>query len=781
MKSPLAHRITVMITMIILILLLLPLVMAATKMFRVQETEFVRLKPLAVDADKDQIIYTFSAPFDELGEWQTGYDDAGEYPITITASDGITDTTEEILLIVENKNQPPHLEENKIVVKETQEIDLVPLVKDADGDVLSFSFQPPFDRHGRWQTGYDDEGRYFVTFTANDGEFASELRIEVDILPTNQKPTIIRSFSEQDIVQTNENEKLDFWAEVHDSDNDTLTFRWEFDGAVISRSSEGAFLFNYDAAGEHNLSLVVSDGELQEMRTWKITVDNVNRAPALALLPLTVREGEGINLSLPVTDEDGDPVTYSFASPLDEQGQWQTTYDDSGEYTIDVSASDGQLTADGGIEIIVLDVDRAPELETLLKVDAREGEKLSMPITFIDPDDDEITVAFQNLPLGVEFDEENKTLEWTPGYDTLHRQEGFISKVLNILRLERFFIHQKTVSFIITACGKDLCASQSVEVTIHNVNNAPVFSNLQNITVTELETIRLQPEATDADGDLIRYYFTKPLGVRNGEWKTNIDSEGVYTTYVTAYDGQDDTTVPVQITVQKKNREPTLKIKDDDVTVNEGHLFSVRVDAADPDNDTLEIGLKNPPAGASFIEGQFLWQPGFDTVKNASRTWKDSLIRRSPFFNKKLNENQVVVWLEFTASDGDSEVIHPVKVTVKNVNQAPQLLDYLPNDTITVKTGEPILFHVAVKDIDHDELQYEWNFGFGQEEVKGTSTVRRTFLTPGAKTVRVAVSDGVEEIIKEWIVKVQDDTYVPPPQPTTMPIPPRFKVYVIKK
>lgn len=769
------------ILVMMLFFLLLPLAWAATKTFRVQETEFVRIKPQAVDADNDQIIYTFSEPLDEQGEWQTGYDDAGEYPITITASDGITDTTEEILLIVENKNQPPYLEENKIVVKETQEIDLIPSVKDADGDVLSFSFQPPFDRHGRWQTDYDDEGRYLVTFTANDGEFAPELRMEVNILSTNQKPTIIRSFSGQDIVPANENEKLEFWAEVQDADNDTLAFLWELNGEVISRSSEGAFKFNYDAAGEHNLTLTISDSELQEARTWKITVNNVNRAPALVLLPLTVREGERINLSLPATDEDGDPVTYSFASPLDKQGQWQTTYEDSGEYALDVSASDGQLATDDEIKIIVLDVDRAPQLEAPLKVDAWEGELLIIPITFFDPDDDDIVIAFQNLPVGVEFDDENKTMQWTPGYDTLRRPGGFLSNVLNILRLEQFFIGKKIVLFTITACGKDLCASQPVEVKLHNVNQAPAFLNLQNITVTELETIRLQPEAADADGDLIRYYFTKPLGVRNGKWKTTIDSEGIYTTYLTAYDGQDETTVPVQITVQKKNREPSLQIRDDEVTVNENHLFSIRVAAADPDNDTLELGLKNPPAGASFIESQFLWQPGFEMVQNASRNWKDLLFRASPFFNKKLNENKKVVWLEFSASDGESETIHPVKVTVKNVNQPPQLLDYLPNDTIAVKTGQPVLFHVAVKDIDYDQLQYEWNFGFGQEEVSGTSTVRRTFLTPGAKNLRVTISDGVEKIAKEWVVNVQEEVYVQPVQPATVPIPPKFKVYVIRR
>ena len=778
MKPAYAKRITVLV----LCLLLIPAALAAMKTFRVQETEFVRLNPQAIDADNDKIVYTFSKPLDEQGEWQTTYDDAGEYPITITASDGVTETKEEIILIIENKNQPPFLKENKIVLKETQEVDLKQFVQDADNDVLSFVFQAPFDRNGKWQTGFEDAGRYVITFTANDGEFNPELRVEVSVLPTNKKPSMVKSFSEQNIVQVKENEMLDFWVDVDDdNDKDSLTYLWELDTEVISRSSEGAFTFNHEAAGEHNVTVAISDGELQETRTWTIKVENVNRAPVLALIPATVKEGELINLSLPREDLDGDVVVYSFETPLNEQGQWQTGFEDAGKYKIKVSASDGLLRTEEKVEIIVLEVDRAPQLQAPLNIDVREGELLTIPVTFVDPDDDEVAVAFQDLPEGVKFDEENKTLQWTPSYDTIHRRGGMLSNILNVLRLEQFFIRQKKASFTITACGKDLCTSQPVEVTIHNVNQAPVFSNLQNITVTERDIIHFQPEAVDIDGDIIRYYFTKPLGVRNGKWITTIDSEGVYTTYVTAYDGQDEITTPVQITVKKKNREPTLKIRDDDVTVNEGHLFSIRVNAIDLDNDTLEIGLKNPPSGASFNDGLFLWEPGFEMVMNASRSWKDSLFRKSPFFNKKLNENKKVVWLEFSSSDGEAETIHPVKVTLKNVNQAPQLLDYIPaTEIITVKTNEPVLFHVAVKDVDGDTLHHEWDFGFGQKEVTGTSTIRRTFLTPGVKTVRVSVSDGVEEIVKEWTVNVQEEVYVPPVLPTIKPVPPKFKVYVIR-
>lgn len=769
--------ITKLILVTIIIVLLLPLTFAATKTFRVQETEFVRLRPQAQDADNDQIVYTYSEPLDQQGEWQTDYDDAGEYTITITASDGLTESREEILLIVENKNQPPKLVENKITIKETQTIDLKTLVTDADNDVLTFVFEPPFDRNGIWITGYDDAGRQVVTFSASDGEFTEQLRVEVQVLETNQAPKIIDSFAQQGLVQISEAQILHFWVYVADEDNTTLSYRWQLDNKSISNSPQGEYHFNYDDAGDHALKVTVQDQELETTAQWTIVVEQVNRAPQLAVLPITVQEGGFIKLNVPNQDLDGDIITYSFEPPLNEQGEWQTDYQDAGEYTIQVQATDGQLTTEGEINIIIIDVDRAPQLEAPLQVSVQEGELLSIPVAFIDPDEDDVTIAFQNLPEGVIFNEENRTLYWTPGYDTISRRGGFVSNALNALRIEHIFLRESTVSFIITACGKDLCTSQPVEVTVHNVNRAPEFANFENIILTEKEEIQLDAFAQDPDGDKVRYYFTEPLGLRSGKWKTNINNEGTYTAYVTATDGYDGTTVPVHITVKKKNQQPSLKIKDDSIIVNEGQQFLLRVEATDDDKDELEISLKNAPSGSSFNGLVFTWEPGFKVVSNGTRSWKDPLFRISPFLNRKLNDNQVIEWLEFTVSDGETEVIHPVKVKIKNVNQAPQLLDSIPGDTITIKNNEPALFHVAVRDPDQDELHYEWDFGFGQEEIRGTSTVRRTFVTPGTKKVTVRASDGMYFVEKEWAVNVEEEVYVPPVQPVA---PPTFKVFVIK-
>src|SRR3989344_2737079 len=126
------------VLMLLILILIVSSAVAAVKTFKVQETDLVKINAEAIDPDNDQVTYYYSPPLDENGEWQTGYDDAGEYSIEVTASDGQQESKEEIRLVVENKNQPPYVTENKITVKETQTVDLKKIVLDPDDDVLSY-------------------------------------------------------------------------------------------------------------------------------------------------------------------------------------------------------------------------------------------------------------------------------------------------------------------------------------------------------------------------------------------------------------------------------------------------------------------------------------------------------------------------------------------------------------------------------------------------------------------------------------------------------------------
>ncbi|MCM8781755.1 MAG: LamG domain-containing protein, partial [Candidatus Omnitrophica bacterium] len=74
----------------------------------VDETELVKITPHATDLDGDIISYSFTAPLDSNGQWQTDYASAGTYTTTVTATDptGLKDT-QDVKITVRNINRAP--------------------------------------------------------------------------------------------------------------------------------------------------------------------------------------------------------------------------------------------------------------------------------------------------------------------------------------------------------------------------------------------------------------------------------------------------------------------------------------------------------------------------------------------------------------------------------------------------------------------------------------------------------------------------------------------------
>lgn len=764
------------IVVLLALLLLASAAFAAVKTFRVQETDFVRVLIDSLDLDGDIVSYNFSAPLDSAGEWQTDYNDAGEYEVDVTASDGQGTTSKKIRIIVGEKNQPPELLEKRLTVKEGQTADLKSLVGDPENDPLLFDFPAPFTSQGLWETGYEDEGQRVIVFTASDGEFTEKFQVEIIVLHSNQAPTIEKTIPWEEIVSSTEEDTLEFSAEARDDSGSDLQYTWQLDSETISTKPFGEYPFSFDDAGEHNLSVEISDGERTTKKIWAIVIQDVNRKPDLKLQPLSVYEHDAVKLELPQKDADGDQLTYEFSAPFDEEGRWLPGYDEAGEYKIEIKAFDGKEKTTGKVDITILNLDRPPTLDLPEEIQINEGDSFTLPIDSIDPDEEDVRIAVTGLPEGATLDD--ATVSWNPGYDLIQRRGGFFSEILNALRLEHSFLSKKEFPMTVTSCGSELCTKKDIFLVLENTNRPPIFPPVKSITILETEELHLQVNATDPDGDIIRYYFSEPLGKRNGKWKTSYTDSGRYNISITASDGSLEETKLVPLTVRNNNRLPAIHVPDDHLVVNEFQQFSVQVTADDPDQENLTVGLRKLPAGAAFSDGWFVWEPGAQAVKNKTDTWKHRVLDTFPFLNKKLSDDQATIWLEFVASDQEVDVVQPVQVVVKNVNQPPQLLDYLPLEEITVRAFEPILFHVAAADSDGDLLLYTWKFGLGEKPIQGTDTIERTFITPGKKKIEVTISDGREKISREFVVNVVQEEYVPPASARLEPI--SFKVYVIK-
>ncbi|MBI2661929.1 PKD domain-containing protein [Candidatus Woesearchaeota archaeon] len=759
----------------ILVLTLFSLSSLALPEFKAKEGDLVKLNIKATDLDQDRLTYIYPDPFNKQGEWQTTYGDTGTYSVEVVVTDGKNEVRKHIRLIIEKRNRPPFLKETRIKAKEEQTIDLKSFVDDPDQDPLTYSFPSPFNHNGLWKTKHGDAGYKVIEFSFSDGEFIVKKKVSIEVLPTNQPPFIQDLFSDKSLIQYNEGDMAEFYVQARDPDDEGLTYKWILDNITLSEKNTANYHFLYNSRGSHFLSLIISDSKIPITRNWEILVNPSNRPPEFKSEIITIKEGELVQLDLPTKDLDGDSLSYIIPPPFNEKGIWQTNYNDAGTKIFIITVSDGTHSIKYNTTIIIANVNRPPVLTVPAIIDISEGQKLNWNMDVFDPDNDTLRLSLKNLPWDASLDEKNKSFSWQPGYETIKRKGGMASNILNALRLERFFLKDKRIPLEIQACDQEFCVNGSTSLLVHNVNLRPKITPPGTLTLTATENIKYNPVAIDNDGDILHFYFTPPLDKRNGDWQTSYDSTGTYTTYVTATDGQLQDTIPVRINVLKKNRAPRLEIASDDVTVNENIPFQLTVTASDSDGDNVTLFLKNSPLGSSFNEGIFLWTPSYDSVLNRTANRWNDIISSSSYLNKKLNDEQTVVWLEFAVFDGEIETIHPVKVTIKNVNRPPRIVQTFPQPIVEVQANEPFTLQAVADDQDNDPISYSWNFGIGEATVMGTNTIERTFTVPGDKKVIVTISDGRDSVSYEWQVHVTEETNIPSPPPPTGD----YKVYVI--
>lgn len=669
----------------------------------------------------DKLTYTFSEPLDANGEWQTDYGDAGEYTVTVTVSDGKSTVSEEILIVVEPKNREPVITGlQDITVKEGEVVYISPDVADYEDDPLEITISEPVGDDGVWETEYDDEGVYTVAVAVSDGINTVTKDVEVTVENFDREPVFDEVYPAAD-VNIKEGEEVLFSVWVNDPDEDILTYEWKLDGKNTgSTEKEYKYISGYNDAGEHTVEVIASDGEKSAIKSWKVSVGNVNRAPEIKKAPvdLSVKEGELVKIKFSAYDIDGDSLKYKVSEPIGNDMEWQTGYDDAGEYDIAVSVTDGDLEVSGNFKLTVEDVNRAPVFGEINNANVKEGEQIEFDVNAEDPDGKDVVITAENLPEGASFD--GKRFTYTPPYYTVNHPQNLMQKIL-------YGRKAKDMGIVFVASDGELSSKKKVRVNVEDVNLAPVLKPLNNIIANEGERAVLLPEATDPDGDEIKYTFAWPIGA-DGTWKTGYDDADVYTIAVTASDGYLEDSRNAVVTIQNVNRAPELNLINN-IEVNEGEEAVIELSGSDADNDKLVFYAEHLPKGAVFKDGIFKWTPDYDSTKN-----KDEFV------------------VDFSVSDGRLSDLQNATITVNDKNRAP-VITGSSADIVKTKVGEAVVFDVKAEDADGDTLSYTWKFGLF-DSTKGKAALKRTFSTAGKKIITVVVSDGKDSVAKKFGVLV---------------------------
>ena len=564
----------------------------------------------------------------------------------------------------------------------------------------------------------------------------TETDITVNITNVNEAPT----WTSTDHITINEDSTTEHVLAAADPENNTLSYSAEnLPSWITLENGKLTLKPTQTEVGNHEIKLKVSDGTNETKQTLKITVKNVNDAPVwTSSNTITMNEKETLVHALTATDEDGDSLTYSAANLPD----WITFSDNKltlkpkkseiGTHTLTVNVSDGTTTVSQTITVNVKNVNDAPIITSEALTTATKGKPYSYTITATDEDNDPLTYSATKKPNWLNFDPATQTLSGTPGNSEADKD------------------------YEITLAVSDGTATTTQTFTVHvsDKNYAPSITN-QTFSVAENTangTEIGQIAATDPDaGQTLTYSSVSgnDLGIfeitNDGKLKikdnTNLDYEKhqSITIKVKATDNGTPalhSEADITVNITDINEAPTWT-STDQLTINEDATTEHTLAATDPENNSLTYSAEETlPSWIKLTNNKLTLKPTQTEVGNHE--------------------------IKLKVSDGTNETKQILKITVKNVNDAPVITS---NALKSATEDQLYSYTITATDEDGDPLTYsatkkpDWlNFDPATQTLSGT---------PGSSEadkdyeITLTVSDGTATTTQTFTLHVNKINHVP--------------------
>jgi len=255
---------------------------------------------------------------------------------------------------------------------------------------------------------YTSAGTYNVTVVIDDSEFTDSTQWNMTVTNVNRPPTIDTFTPADTTPDVDEGQNLEFTHTSSDPDTDPLSYSWLLDDVEKSADQNWTYSPDFNAAGPHNVTLVVSDGNLTDSQEWAVTVNDVNRAPVIdTYYPPTnpsITEEQSQVFNITYSDPDLDSVTvqwYLNSTPTGTNDNYTFTanYTSAGTYNVTVVISDNGLTDFQQWNMTVINVNRPPTapIVNVTPESPVTTDDLVCTITTnsTDPDNDTITYYYE--------------------------------------------------------------------------------------------------------------------------------------------------------------------------------------------------------------------------------------------------------------------------------------------------------------------------------------------------------------------------------------------------
>jgi hypothetical protein len=312
--------------------------------------------------------------------------------------------------------------------------------------------------------------------------------------------------------------------------------------------------------------------------------------------------------------------------------------------------------------------DNVDESDVSLTLNIIEGELIDLQPKAIDPDEDIIQYSFTG-PF-------NAVGLW-------QTNDGDAGKYL----------------ITITATDGDLIVKEYVLIVIHPRNKGPVIDCPEVITVTETETVELNCNVYDIEGDVFTLSYS---GFMTEEiYQTNYNDAGEYTVFVASKDANNNSVnKEIKVIIKDKNRLPTVS-GIVDINAVEFDIILLEPVVVDEDGDETIVTFASP------FDADGVWA----TEDGDAGTYSSYV---------KVN-------------DGVNTITKRFNIFIDHINTRPYLA---PIAEIVVNEGELVVIDVNVSDAEEDALVVTFSGWMNSD------TYLTTHDDEGTHYTKVIVSDG---------------------------------------
>ncbi|MGD8787497.1 MAG: putative Ig domain-containing protein, partial [Phycisphaerales bacterium] len=307
----------------------------------------------------------------------------------------------------------------------------------------------------------------------------------------------------------------------------------------------------------------------------------------------------------------------------------------------------------------------SPVLDAIGNKFINENSTLTFDVNATDPEGASVAIYNKGLPSGATFS--NWTFSWTPSYYQAGDYE---------------------VTF--TASDGRNYDSETITITVNNVNRPPVLDAISDRSVNENALLSFSVNATDPDGEAITYSVSGlPTGAvfagQTFTWTPSYIQAGSHNIKFTASDGMAEDSQVMTITVNNVNIAPALT-SIGNKSVYASQLLTFSVHATDFDGGSITYSATGMPSGATFASQTFNWTP------NSSQAGTHDVT--------------------FIANDGENLNSETITITVDIDTLAPTVTNCSPNnDAIQVPLNNIISLSITDADtgVDADSVTIRLN------------------------------------------------------------------------